>query len=233
MKPNLDVILFGVFPYVAAALMLFESIRRYRQTRFTFSSLSSQFLESEQLFWGSVPFHYGLLIIFLGHLIGFLFPRELLAFNAVPVRLYIVETTALAGGLLTLVGLANLVARRLRSARIRAVTTPMDVAILVLLLFQVASGIYLATSLRWGSSWYAIALVPYLRSLFVLQPDLSLVTPLPWTAKLHVLGAFLFLSLLSFSRLVHLLVTPLQYIGRPPLVVVWNRAPAQERSDGG
>ncbi|MBI3920175.1 MAG: respiratory nitrate reductase subunit gamma, partial [Armatimonadetes bacterium] len=34
---NIEVILFGVFPYVAMAIHLVESIRRYRQLRFSFS----------------------------------------------------------------------------------------------------------------------------------------------------------------------------------------------------
>jgi nitrate reductase gamma subunit len=225
MTLNPEMILFQVFPYVAVVVMLLESIRRYRQTRFSYSSLSSQFLESEALFLGSVPWHYGILLVFIGHLVGFLFPRQLLLFNSVPLRLYILEVTGLAGGLLSLIGLVLLAARRVRYPRIRAVTTVMDVVVLVVLLAQVLLGVFIAIHYRWGSNWYAAALVPYLRSLFTLQPDVALLHPLPWAVKLHVLGAFVFLSLLSFSRLVHLLVIPLQFIGRPPQVVVWNRSP--------
>ena len=39
-----------------------------------------------------------------GHIIGFLFPREVLAFGSVPVRLLIMEVTALVFGLLAVVG---------------------------------------------------------------------------------------------------------------------------------
>jgi nitrate reductase gamma subunit len=91
------------------------------------------------------------------------------------------------------------------------------------LLVQVGLGVYIAVNLRWGSSWFAVALTPYLRSLVTLQPDVTLLSPLPLAVKLHVFGMFLFLVLLSYSRLVHLLVVPWQYIGRPPLVVMWNR----------
>jgi nitrate reductase gamma subunit len=224
---NLDVILFQLFPYVAMGLFLYESIRRYRQKRFSFSSLSSQFLEGDRLFVGSVPWHYGILIVLTGHLVAFLFPRELLAWNSVPVRLYILEVTALTCGLLTLIGLVSLILRRARFSRIRAVTSAMDVIILVALLIQVGLGVYIALNLRWGSSWYAVALVPYLRSLCVFRPDLSTLSPLPWVVKLHVLGAFVFFALLSFSRLVHLLVPPLHYLWRRPQLVIWNRDPKQ------
>ena len=225
----LDVILFQLFPYVAVAVALVESIRRYGRERFSYSSLSSQFLEGNQLFLGSVPWHYGILIVLLGHLVAFLFPQQILAFNRVPVRLYILEVTALAWGLLTLVGLLSLIVRRLWFPRIRAVTSAMDLILLGVLLIQVGLGVYIALNLRWGSSWYALALVPYLRSLCVLRPDLTLLIPLPWGIKAHILGAFVFLALLPFSRLAHLLVVPWAYLWRQPQLVIWNRCPGSAR----
>lgn len=227
---NWDVILFQIFPYVALAIAVVETTRRLVLRKFSQSSLSSQFLERDQLFLGSVPWHYGILVIFLGHLVAFMFPKQLLLFNSVPLRLYILETTALAGGLIALIGLVNLIVRRFRSARIRVVTSPMDVIILVALLVQVLTGLYLASHLRWGSSWFAVALTPYLRSLFVFQPDISLVSQLPLMVKVHIVGAFTIFALLPFSRLIHLLLVPLQYIRRPHQVVIWNRDPKQRIS---
>jgi nitrate reductase gamma subunit len=230
MSKMLDVALFEIFPYVTVVIFFLESIRRYRQRRFTFSSLSSQFLEGNQLFLGTVPFHYGVMVVLLGHLIAFLFPRQLLAWNSVPIRLYILETAGLAGGLCTLIGLVNLIVRRIRFPRIRAVTTPMDVVILLVLLVQVGLGVYIATSLRWGSSWFAVVLTPYLWSLVKFQPDATMLSLLPWPIKLHIVGMFVFVLLLSYSRLVHLLVIPWQYIWRRPQVVIWNRAPRESEA---
>jgi nitrate reductase gamma subunit len=225
MNKVMDVALFEIFPYVTVVIFFLESIRRYRQRRFTFSSLSSQFLERDQLFVGTVPFHFGIMLILAGHLIAFLFPRQVLTWNSVPIRLYVLETTAMAAGLSTLIGMVNLIVRRLRYSRVRAVTSRMDGVILGVLLVQVSLGVYIAMNLRWGSSWFAVALTPYLRSLIMLQPDLTLLSPLPLVVKLHIFGMFLFLLLLSYSRLVHLLVVPWQYIWRPPQVVIWNHEP--------
>ncbi|MBX7259662.1 MAG: respiratory nitrate reductase subunit gamma, partial [Candidatus Hydrogenedentes bacterium] len=61
-------------PYMALFSLVAVSIARLRVNRFSYSSLSSQFLESKQLFWGSMPWHIGILIVFLGHLLPFLFP---------------------------------------------------------------------------------------------------------------------------------------------------------------
>jgi nitrate reductase gamma subunit len=218
----LDNLLFIIFPYAAALLAAVVTAQRYFKKGFTYSSLSSQFLESNELFYGSVPWHIGIIGVMAGHVIGFLFPAEVLWFNNVPARLYILETTGLLFGLLSLVGLVNLIVRRHVSSRVRAVTSRMDVIVLLLLLAQVALGVYTAVFYRWGSSWYATSAVPYLRSLFTLQPDVAMIAPLPLAIKLHILNAYLLVAVFGFSRLVHMLVVPLHYLWRPYQVVIWN-----------
>ena len=198
----MDAFFFQTLPYVAVALFLVGTIYRVAARPFTCSTLSSQFLESRHLFWGSVPMHLGLLALAAGHLLGLLVPRRLLLWNAVPLRVAIVEVVALAFGLLALVGLLNLVLRRLRDPRVRVVTSRLDWIVLALLLGQVVTGLYVAIFRGWGTSWYAASAVPYLRSLIALEPDISFVTPLPLPARLHVVGAWVLLGLLPFSRLV-------------------------------
>lgn len=218
-----DVLLFGVLPYVSLALFLLVSIYRYRKNAFSVSSLSSQFLESRHLFWGSVPFHLGILTLFVGHLVAFMFPRSIAAWNGAPVRLLILEVAALVAGLLTLFGLVQLVIRRLRSERMRPVTTAFDVALYVALLYQVVTGLWVALGYRWGSAWFVEVLAPYLKSVCLLRPDVALVGALKWPVKLHVAGAWVLVGMLSFTRLMHVLVAPLPYLWRRPQVVVWNR----------
>lgn len=219
----LDTLLFGALPYVAIVLFLVVSIQRYRRNPFSFSSLSSQFLEARRLFWGSVPFHVGILTVFFGHLAGFLFPRELVLWNRVPVRLLVFEVTGFSFALLTLVGLIGLVARRVSSPRLRVNTSHADLLVYAMLLFQVLTGLDIALRLRWGSTWYAEALVPYLRSVFLLQPDVARMAEMTLPVKLHVAGAFVFFAAFSFTRLVHVLVAPVPYLWRPLQVAVWNR----------
>ncbi len=109
---NINVVLFTVLPYVAIFVFFLVTIQRYMTTGFSYSSLSSQFPENRKHFFGLVPFHYGILTVLFGHIIAFLFSRQLLLFNSIPVRLYILEVTALIFGLLTLVGLIAIIARR-------------------------------------------------------------------------------------------------------------------------
>jgi nitrate reductase gamma subunit len=99
----------------------------------------------------------------------------------------------------------------------------MDLVLLAALLIQVVAGVWTAIFYRWGSSWYATSAVPYLRSLFLFNPDLSTITTLPLMVKVHIVGAFCLVLLLPFTRLVHFLAVPLQYVWRSPQVVVWNQ----------
>lgn len=220
---TLDQLLYGVFPYVALALALVVTPMRYFSDRFSYSSLSSQFLESRQLFWGSVSWHYGITTILSGHLVAFLIPRSLLAWNGVPWRLYVLEVSALACGFLTLYGLIVLLVRRFSNARIRVVTSLMDWVLLLVLLLQVIAGLWTAIFYRWGSSWFAAFAVPYLWSLLKFSPNIALVSNLPFMVQFHIVGAFVLLAMLPFSRLVHLLAYPFSYLWRPYQVVIWNR----------
>lgn len=219
---KLDIIMFNVFPYIAVSIALSVSIFRYFTNSYKFSSLSSEFLEGRKLFWGSVPWHYGILTVLFGHLFAFLFPQSFIAFNSVPMRLVILEVTSLVFGLMSLFGLILLIKRRTEDARIAAVTRHADMLVLFLLLIQVGTGLATAIFYRWGNAWYATAMVPYLRSLFMFSPELGYVTPLPFNVKIHIFNAMVIIAVLPFTRLLHFLILPIQYIWRAKQVVIWN-----------
>ena len=220
---NWDTVFFVIFPYLAMFTAVVVTIYRSVVRPFTISSLSSQLLENRKLYWGSISFHWGIVIILGMHLLALLFPRGLVLWNAVPLRLYLLELSGLALGLWCLAGLSILVWRRLTSRRLWAVTTPMDLLVLTLLLVSVVTGVLVATLYRFGSYWFTGIFTPYLTSLFTLQPQVSLVAPLPWVIKLHVINFFLLLVVFPFSRLVHIITYPLGYLLRPWQVVIWNR----------
>lgn len=229
---SLNLFFFAVFPYLAFAIFVLGSVARYRSRPFTVSSLSSQFLEGRRLFWGSVPFHVGLLVVLAGHLVAFLFPKTLLAWNSVPLRLIILEVSALICGLSVLVGLVLLFVRRLTSSRIRAVTSRADVAIEILLIAQVLLGVWTALGYRWGSSWFAADLTPWLWSLLAFDPKIDAVAAMPLVIQLHVIGGFLILALVPYTRLMHFMVAPLHYVARPWQLVVWHWDRRRARDTG-
>ncbi|MEP7382334.1 MAG: respiratory nitrate reductase subunit gamma [Gemmatimonadota bacterium] len=217
-----DLVLFVGLPYAAMLVFLIGTIQRYRSRGFKVSSLSSQFLEGRRLYGSSVPFHFGILVVFFGHLTAFLIPRGTLLWNSNPVRLIVLEVTAFTFGLSVLVGLVGLLVRRVTNGRVRMVTTRMDVTLEVLLLAQTVLGLWIALGYRWGSSWFAADLSPYLMSLFTLDPNIVAISAMPLVIKFHVVGAWLIIAIFPFTRLVHLLVAPLHYIARPYQRVIWN-----------
>lgn len=226
---NLDTFLFAVLPYVAFFTFFLVTIQRYRQRRFSYSSLSSQFLENQKHFWGMVPFHFGILFVLAGHIVAFLFPRELLLFNSVPIRVFILEVTALIFGLLTIVGLIASLTRRIGESKIRRVTSHSDWVVYVLLLIQVISGLAVAIWVPWGSSWFAATVTPYLWSLLQLNPDYSAIAMMPALVKIHIVNAYVLIGFFPFTRLVHVLVVPNPYLWRKPQIVRWYRSPQTQR----
>lgn len=221
--PVLDVVLFAVFPYLAVAVAVLGSLYRYYHDRYSYSSQSSQFLENRALFWASAPWHYGISLILLAHLLAALVPGLWAGLMAAQVRLYILEATGLALAVLTAVGLVLLIRRRLSSPRIKVVTSTMDWVLLVALLLQVGLGIWVALVYRWGAVWYLYTVVPWLGSLLTLSPQIGYVAGLPDIVKLHILGGLSLITLFPFTRLVHVLTVPVTYLWRPYQVVIWNR----------
>ena len=229
---HLDILFFAVLPYAAMLLFLVVTIQRYRAQSFSYSSLSSQFLENKDHFWSMVPFHYGILFVLLGHVVAFLVPSSILWWNGHPARLYILEVTALIAGLLTLLGVAALILRRLRTPRLRPVTTVVDWVLLGLILAQVSTGLLVAILHGWGSSWFASTLSPYLWSLVVLDPDITYVTAMPFLVKVHLIGNWVLIAFFPFTRLVHVLVVPNMYFWRRTQVVRWNWDRRKRRTQG-
>jgi nitrate reductase gamma subunit len=138
------------------------------------------------------------------------------------VRLHILEVTAFAFGLMVLISLILLIIRRIKTKRLHVVTTWMDIIVYFLLLVQVVTGLWTAFFFRWGSSWFAMVLTPYLNSIFKFNPDVAAVTQLPFMIRLHIISAFVLVGMIPFTRFMHFLVYPFAYLWRPYQLVVWN-----------
>ncbi|MCK4978308.1 MAG: respiratory nitrate reductase subunit gamma [Anaerolineales bacterium] len=218
-----NTLLFLVFPYVTIILAIIVTTYRAIYRPFTISSLSSQMLERRMLYWGSLSFHWGIVFVLIGHLLAIFFPKGLVLWNSVPLRLYLLEFTGVVLALWSLVGLLILLWRRFIERRIRVVTTPMDIVVLLLVLLSIVTGIVVATFYRYGSTWFTGVFTPYVWSILTLRPRPELVAPLPWMVQLHVLNLFILLAVFPFSRLVHIITYPLGYLFRPWQIVVWVR----------
>src|SRR5512141_2586823 len=89
----LDTILCVTLPFVAIAVFVAATVDRSVYRPFTVSSMSSQLLERRKLYWGSIPFHWGIVLVLLGHLFALVMPGGIRLWNAAPVRMYLLQMT--------------------------------------------------------------------------------------------------------------------------------------------
>ena len=209
-------------PYAAVLICLIGIFVRLKVRRFSASALSSQFLEQRKLSWGSLPWHVGIFVVLLGHLVAFLFPGLWASLVAHPRVLVGVEIVGMAAAVLAVFGLTALIVRRITHAKVQAVTSTLDLVILGVLMVQLLAGLATAAHYRWGASWATGTLAPYLWSLLWLQPKPEFVAEMPALVHVHLALAWVLVGLLPFSRLVHVIFLPLGYLIRPPLLVVWS-----------
>jgi nitrate reductase gamma subunit len=212
--------LFGVFPYLAVAVLVVGAFRRFRVMRYTVTSSSSQMLESRLQYWGSVSWHYAILLVLLAHLLVIFLPGLATAVLSSPGRLVAIEVTGLALGLTALWALVVLGIRRFT---LRGETTWLDWTVMALLLLQVATGVYTGVTARWGYAWFPHVATPWLASLLRLTPRVDLMANLPLAFQIHALNAFVLLALVPYTRLAHAVVAPVEYLWRLPQVVIWRR----------
>ncbi len=199
-----DPLVFGLLPYLAAGSLVLVGAGRLLWLGRGGPPLLVRYAQAKRRFGGTVAWRGGLLAVLLGHAVGFLFPRSVLLWNQVPARLLVLEGTALACGCLLLVGLVQLVRSAARERRASLGGVAAEVAFLSLMLLLVVSGLGIAVELRWGSVWYAATLVPYLKSLVALEPDVAALAEMPWLVRGHIAAAIGAVALLPWTRAVYL-----------------------------
>ena len=224
----LNVFIFIVLPYAAMVLFLFVTPYRYFSDRLTWSAYSTQFLEQKALYWGSNPWHYGIIPVVLAHLPGVIAPGPMKVLLANRQTLIFLESVGLGLGLFALFGCLVLMVRRARTPMLKPVTSAADWVLLFLLTLQAASGVYMGLLMRWGSQWYLHTAVPYFHSLLAFDPQIGYVADFPLVFKLHAAGAFLIVALLPFTKLVHLLFFPIDFLKDPPILYRWRSAKTGE-----
>jgi nitrate reductase gamma subunit len=140
----MNVLLWVVYPYVAIAVLVGGLIWRYRYDKFGWTTRSSQLYESAVLRWGSPLFHFGVLMVLIGHIGGLLIPKSWT--EAVGVTEHTYHLTAVfvgtVAGLCTLIGMIILIARRRLTGRVFAATTKNDKVMYVVLASVIVMGLW-------------------------------------------------------------------------------------------
>lgn len=227
MLAYLNTLVFGIYPYIALVVYALGSIVRYEREPYTWRSGSSQLLRRKQLIWGSVLFHVGVLVIFLGHLVGLLTPIEL--FDALGISHGAKQLLAIiAGGIagvVAIIGGTLLVHRRLFDARVRATSAYSDTLIIILLWVQLALGLAtIPLSMQHLDGHEMVKFMNWAQGIFTFDVSASTyIIDVHPIFKAHLFIGLTILLIFPFTRLVHMLSVPVRYIWRPGYQVVRKR----------
>jgi len=198
--------LFQVYPYVCFTVFLLGSLLRFDRDQYTWKSDSSQMLRAGLLRWGSNLFHFGILFLFFGHLIGLLMPHALYGFfmTAGNKQMLAVVAGGIAG-VICFVGLSMLLYRRIFDPRIRLTSHATDIAILLVLWVQLVIGlITLPFSYQHADGSMMLILADWAQRILTFRPvDATVMATLPWPYLIHIVFGMTIFLLFPFSRLVH------------------------------
>ena len=217
--------LWTALPYISFFLLGAGLVWRYRNDQFGWTSRSSQWNESRILRWSSPLFHFGILFVAGGHAMGLGVPKDWTEAAGVPEHVYhlMAVIPGTLAGIMTLVGLAGLLYRRIVVKSVRLATTTNDKIMYVLLLVPICLGAWATVSTQLlgglhGGYDYRETISPWFRSIFLLNPQPELMTDVPMVFKLHIVAGLLLFAVWPFTRLVHVVSVPLGYVTRPYVV---------------
>jgi nitrate reductase gamma subunit len=218
-----NILLWGVLPYITIVILIGGLIWRYRYDQFGWTTRSSQLYESRLLRIGSPLFHFGILAVLFGHVLGLIVPMRWTAAVGVSQELYHANALITGGiaGFCTLVGIAILIYRRRTTGPVFLATTKNDKTMYVVLVAAIALGLWTTlNSVGAGHDAhnYRETVGPWFRSIFTLQPEIELMAAAPLSFQIHTLVTYLLFAMWPFTRLVHAFTVPLHYLFRPYIV---------------
>jgi nitrate reductase gamma subunit len=241
----LDILLWVVLPYVSLAVFVVGHYWRYRYDKFGWTTRSTQLYERRLLRWGSPLFHFGILFVLVGHIVGLGIPKSWT--NAVGLSEEAYHAVAIGigaiAGFCTLAGLAILIYRRRTVGPVFSATTRNDKFMYVVLTATILFGLSntVLGALGHEGADYRDTVSPWFRSIFFFQPQPELMSQAGLGFQLHALSALVLFAIWPFTRLVHVFSAPLGYLTRPYIVYrsrdqqLGARTPARgwERVGGG
>jgi nitrate reductase gamma subunit len=220
--------LWVIFPYLCLATFVVGHVWRYRYDKFGWTTRSSQLYESRMLRWGSPLFHFGMLGVVGGHIIGLLIPKSWTDSLGISEATYhwAAIVGGLAAGIAALAGMVILIYRRRTVGPVFSETTVMDKVMYFFLGLVIALGMWntVASSiLGIGSAAgehfnYRESVSLWFRGIFSGNPNPEFMASAPIGFQLHAFFACVLFALWPFTRLVHVFSAPVGYITRPYIV---------------
>jgi len=223
---NFNKFIFGCYPYLTLLTLIIGCITRYEYSQYGWKTDSSQLLRKQGLVLASNLFHIGMIYLFCGHLIGLLTPSSLYShFINSATKQSIAMITGGFMGICAFLGSTFLLYRRFFDPRIRITSSLSDILILFILYIQLILGLLsIIISARHPDGQGMIALAHWAQGILTFNAQASdFITNEHWIFKVHVfLGLSIFLFF-PFTRLVHILSIPVQYLFRTGYQIVRMR----------
>ncbi|OZI64457.1 respiratory nitrate reductase subunit gamma [Bordetella genomosp. 11] len=212
--------LFGIYPYICLAVLLLGSLVRFDREQYTWKSDSSQLLRHGALRLGSNLFHWGILVVVIGHFVGFLVPHWMVSpFLNASAHQLLAMVFGGAAGAVAIVGLTILIWRRLSDHRIRRNSRVSDIVVVLMLWVQLALGLgTVVLSTRHLDGVLFEQLTSYVKGVVTFQPGIAgLLAGVPLTYQLHILLGFTIFLISPFTRMVHIWsgIASVAYLIRP------------------
>ena len=216
--------LFVAFPWLAIAAFVIGIIWRWRYDQMGWTTHSSQIYESKLLRISSPLFHWGMVFVIIGHLMGLAIPKSWTRAVAISDTAYhwIATIPGTLAGVAVVLGLIGLIYRRVVNRSVFLSTSRSDKVMYVLLGAAILSGFVATVSLQLfggGHGYdYRETISPWLRALLMFNPQPELMMDVPWEFKVHVIAGFTLIAVWPFTRLVHAFSAPVGYVTRPYVV---------------
>ncbi|WP_287932265.1 respiratory nitrate reductase subunit gamma [Arthrobacter sp.] len=219
----MNILLWGVLPYVMFVVLVGGLIWRYRYDQFGWTTRSSQLYESRLLRIGSPIFHFGLLAVIAGHFFGLVIPKSWTEAVGMSEGLYHFNALLVGSiaGVGTLGGIIILIYRRRKTGPVFMATTNNDKLMYVVLVAAIIFGLWTTVASVFSNDHgitYRETVSPWFRSLFILQPDITSMAAAPLAFHIHTLVGMVLFTIWPFTRLVHAFTAPLHYLFRPYIV---------------
>jgi len=218
---GLDTFLWVVFPYICLTTFVVGHWWRFRYDKFGWTTRSSQLYEGRMLRLGSPLFHFGILFVLAGHVMGLGVPKPWTDFVGISEGLYhfMAVSVGTVAGVCTVVGMAILIYRRRTVGAVFTATTRMDKTMYVFLGTVIVLGMANTVFANIFSDYdYREGVSVWFRGIFRFSLHPKLMAAAPIGFKLHALAAFSLFALWPFTRLVHVFSAPLGYLTRPYIV---------------
>jgi nitrate reductase gamma subunit len=217
----MDTVPWVVVPYVCLTVFVVGHVWRYRYDKFGWTTRSSQLYEDRLLRWGSPLFHFGILAVFLGHVMGLGVPKawtEAVGISE-PVYHFLAVSVGAVAGFGTLVGMAILIYRRRTVGPVFSATTVMDKVMYLFLATVILLGLWNTVASNILDHYdYRESVSVWFRGIFRFDLQPELMTSAPFGFQAHALVAFALFALWPFTRLVHVFSAPVGYLFRPYVV---------------